>query len=118
MKIFSVNRIVSLTGTGVRFPGDKISLIDRFMTIGIRFIDYARVKDGINHAKALEESGLNWTILRVAKLQNGAAHGFSINLHGPARGVVSRKTVAKAILEVLEQGTFIHQSPIIGSGKK
>jgi len=115
MKIFSVQRIVSLTGTGVRFPGDKISLIDRFVTLGIRIIDYGRVKDGINHAKALQESGLNWTIIRVAKLQNIPEHSFGLSTVGPAKSIVSRKTVAKAILRVLETGEFNQQAPMVTS---
>lgn len=117
MKIFSVRRIVSLTGTGVRFPNDKISLADRFFTIGIRILDYARVKDGIAHAKALQESELDWTIIRVAKLQNIPEHPFGLSTVGPSKSIVSRKSVAKAILQVLGRGEFIQQAPMITSEK-
>jgi putative NADH-flavin reductase len=59
MKASSVKRLVSLTGTGVRFPGDKISLIDRFLNLSISIIDPARVKDGKNHVEVLKSSDLD-----------------------------------------------------------
>ena len=46
MRTRGVTRVISLTGTGVRFPGDKISMIDRLLNLSISIIDPARVKDG------------------------------------------------------------------------
>lgn len=70
MKASGINRLVSLTGTGVRFPNDKISLIDRILNLSISIIDPARVKDGKNHVEVLKASNLDWTVIRVLKLQN------------------------------------------------
>jgi NAD(P)H-binding len=113
MKEVGVNRLVSLTGTGVRFPGDKISLIDRFLNLSISIIDPARVKDGKNHVGVLKNSDMDWTVIRVLKLQNVPPKPFVLREHGPTKWYVGRQEVAQAVLQVLEQHSFIKQAPII-----
>src|SRR5665213_407571 len=113
MKALGVKRLISLTGTGVRFPGDKISLIDRFLNLSISIIDPARVEDGKNHVEVLKRSALDWTVIRVLKLQNVPPKPFQPREHGPTKWYVSREEVAQAVLQVLEQHSFIKQAPII-----
>jgi len=113
MDALGMKRLVSLTGTGVRFPGDKISLIDRFLNLSISIIDPPRVKDGKNHVEALKRSALDWTVIRVLKLQNTLPKPFALTEHGPTKWYVGRQEVAQAVLQVLEQHSFIKQAPII-----
>ena len=113
MKSTGVTRIVSLTGTGVRFPGDKITLLDRFLNLSIGIFDPNRVKDGIDHVKLLEQSDVDWTVIRVLKLQNVAEKPFTLRENGPTKPYVGRDEVASAILQVLEQNSFVQKSPII-----
>lgn len=109
-----IRRIVSLTGTGVRYPGDKITLIDRILNIAIGIIDPARVSDGRNHVKVLENSNLDWTVIRVLKLQNTQSGNFELREHGPTKPYVSRQETAEAVLQVLSENTFVRKAPIIG----
>ena len=106
-------RLVSLTGTGVRLPNDKITLFDRLLNVSIGIIDPKRVADGKNHAKVLMESDLDWTIIRVLKLTNRKYRPYSLRASGPTKLFVSRAEVAQAVLEVLEQKSYIKKSPII-----
>lgn len=108
-----ISRLVSLTGTGVRFPGDRVTLLDRFLNLGVRVVDPERVKDGKDHAKALQKSDLDWTLIRVLKLQNTTPKPFILKESGPPKTIVSREEVASAILEVLENHSFIKKAPII-----
>ena len=108
-----ISRIVSLTGTGVRFAGDKIPLIDRVANVAIRLIDPNRIKDGIMHVDVLKNSTADWTLLRVLKLQGDASTHFRLSLHGPTKLFVSRSDVARAVLEVLEAGSFKREAPIL-----
>lgn len=114
MQELGLKRIVSLTGTGVRFPGDRITFIDTILNSGITLIDPARVHDGRTHAVLLRSSDLEWTILRVLKLQNTKPRPFRLREQGPTKPYVSRQEVADACLQVLEQHSFVHQAPIIG----
>lgn len=106
-------RVISLTGTGVRFPGDKITLVDRILNLGVRIVDPARVKDGREHVRILQASNLDWTVIRVLKLQQADSRPFSLRPHGPTKWYTNRQEVARAVLQVLEGASFIKQAPII-----
>lgn len=108
-----VKRVVSLTGTGVRVPGDTPELIDTALNTMLGMIAPKRMQDGIDHATVLKTSNLHWTILRVLLLTNGAPQPFGLTPHGPALRLTSRKTVAQAFLRVLETSRHIAQMPII-----
>lgn len=106
-------RFVSITGTGVRFPKDKITLTDRLLNMSIGIIDPKRVVDGINHTAVLAHSDLDWTVIRVLKLTGGKSGRFTLQPNGPVKPFVSREEVAQAVLQVLEQHTFTRMAPII-----
>jgi putative NADH-flavin reductase len=113
MQGLGLQRLISLTGTGVRFPGDEITLVDRFLNLAVTIIDPDRVKDGREHVAALQQSSLEWTVIRVLKLQNAPPKPFTLRGHGPTKWYVGREEVAQAVLQVLEQHSFITQAPII-----
>jgi len=113
MKNARIRRVVSLTGTGVRFTGDKITLTDRLLNLSIGIIDPNRVQDGIDHVTALKASELDWTVIRVLKLQNVPPRAYRLSANGPTKPYVGREEVAQAILEVLTAKSFIQEAPII-----
>lgn len=113
MREQKISRLISLTGTGVRTPGDKITLLDRLLNLGVLVIDPARVKDGNNHFEIIKNSGLDWTVIRVLKLQNTKPKRYRLSVNGPSKLVVSRGEVAKAIMKLLKTNKYIRQSPII-----
>lgn len=114
MKELGIKRFVTLTGTGVRQPGDHITLLDRIFTLGIKILDKSRLTDGRNHVKVLQKSDLDWTVIRVLKLQFEKDRPLTLRAHGPSLPFVSRKEAARAMLEVAENNTFIRELPIIG----
>ena len=117
MEELGIKRFVSLTGTGVRFKGDIVGVIDRFANWSIGMVDPARIADGKSHVELIKESDLEWTIVRVLKLQNRAAKPYVLTEHGPTKVLISRKEVAKAIIEVLEKKSFIRKAPMISAKK-
>lgn len=113
MQDAGIRRVVSLTGTGVRFPGDKVTLIDRFVNVFVRTLGHRRYKDGKEHAKLLQATDLDWTIIRVLRLEKIKPRPFQLTPNGPTRVLTCREEVATAILQVLEQRSFIKAAPII-----
>ena len=113
MKSENINRCISLTGTGVRLPNDKVTLVDKILNSTISVIDPVRIRDGKDHVSFLQQTDLAWTVLRVLKLQNIKPRPFRLSQNGPTKNVVGRKEVARAILEVIEQESFICQAPMI-----
>jgi len=114
MKELGMKRFITLTGTGVRRPGDQITLTDRFLNLGVEIMDKPRVTDGRNHVKVLEKTTLDWTVIRVLKLQFENNRPFVLRPHGPTLPFVSRQEAARAMLQVAEEHSFIHEMPIIG----
>ena len=102
MQELNMDRIVSLTGNGVRIANDKYGIIDKFLNVSIKIIDPNRIQDGITHYQILKDSNLNWTVLRVLKLTNGKPTRFSLSLHGPAKLLTPRDEVAEALLQIIE----------------
>lgn len=115
MKNSGVTRIVSLTGTGVRFEGDKPSLFDRVGNFIIKLIDRKRIVDGIEHAEVLKNSGLDWTILRVLKLSQKDEwnNKYQLTENGPAENITSRKKVAKILVDLVDSGDYIKKAPVV-----
>jgi uncharacterized protein YbjT (DUF2867 family) len=109
----SIKRLISLTGTGVRINGDTPTLVDKLANTFIVRVDPDRIHDGIAHVKLLQSSAMDFTIVRVLKLTNGGAGAFSLSEHGPAKFTTSRREVANAILECLEDNRFIRKYPVV-----
>ncbi len=111
-------RIISLTGTGVRQPGDTISLIDKILNFSIKLIDPDRISDGIEHANVLRNSSADWSIVRVLKLTNGSHLGEPVlTLGGPAKIFTPRARVADAIVDIIKNDSYHRQLPVVSGTK-
>ena len=113
-----MRRVVSLTGTGVRFAGDRITLVDRILNAGIAVVDPKRIRDGKDHVEILKQSSLDWTVIRVLKLKNTSPSPFALKQNGRTKWFVGRKDVAEAVLEVLEMNAYFTQAPIMSRAPK
>lgn len=118
MHDLGISRFVDVTGTGVRFVGDKVTFIDRLLNFIVQIIDSSRLEDGRKHQKLLKKSKLDWTTVRILKLQNVRSKPFELKLHGPTKWYVGRREVALAILQVIEEHSFLKQAPILSSPSK
>ena len=114
MEKYKINRLISLTGTGVRLPNDKIRFTDKIVTLFMKLSDPNRLNDGIKHVKILKSSSIDYTVIRVSKLNNRNSLGnVKLSEHGPPEIVTPRSRVSKAIIQVIEENSFIKKMPII-----
>lgn len=115
MKELGIKRILSLTGTGARVEGDKPSIIDRIMNLIVKAIDPNRINDGVKHIKVLQDSGLDFTIVRVLKLSKDDKECKNYNLTdgGPAELQTSRKKVAKVLVDLIDDKKYLYKFPVI-----
>ncbi len=118
MKKAGITRLVSLTGTGVRRQDDRVTVIDRMLNSIVAKVDPDRINDGIHYAKEIEMSGLDWTVLRVLKLEAWSPTPVVPTLHGPTALWVSRHQVADALLGLIEDRAFISEMPILSPKSK
>ncbi|MFT5436637.1 MAG: putative NADH-flavin reductase [Ulvibacter sp.] len=115
MKELGLRRVLSMTGTGARVVGDKPSLVDRFLNFGVNIVDPDRINDGVEHVKVLQESGVDWTIVRVLKLSKSDAEvkDYKLTDYGPAELLTSRKKVAKVLVDLLDDKNSYGKLPVI-----
>lgn len=117
MKESNTQRIISLTGTGVRIPGHVPSFVDKVLNFIIKIIDTDRIEDGVEHARVLQDSGLDWTIVRVLKLSNNkkSTEKYTLTTGGPAEQQTSRKKVAQVMVDLIEDKSYIGKMPVISA---
>jgi nucleoside-diphosphate-sugar epimerase len=109
-----VRRAVSLTGVGVgtrhRWLKKPLAIVAELMG---RILKIDRLRDGIAHAQVLEKSDLDWTVLKVMLLSDGQPGKFRLKAKGLVKVPTPRREVARAILQLLERGTFIREYPVV-----
>lgn len=115
MKDQSIKRLISLTGTAVKIPGDKPKILNKLSDKFISKLDPTRVKDGINHYKFLKTTDLDWTIIRVTKLTNQTRKNYNVKLtkNQPSELFTPRQKVCQAILVLLKNNNYTKSLPVI-----
>ncbi len=115
MRAAGVRRFVGVSGAGVDVPGDRKSLRDRLISGIIHRVggDAAQAKE---HERATwAASSLDWTLVRPPRLVDGPATG-AVEHHAstsPRRTSVSRADLAAFVVDVLEQGLYVGQAPLV-----
>ncbi len=118
-KIISIigdKKLITLTGTGVRQPGDKVSITDKILNIPLKLIDKSRIDDGVEHVRVIQHSNINYIVLRVLKLVNGNSEElYSLTPGGPAKITINRRTVAKILVDLAENSTWDKKMPVVSN---
>lgn len=117
MQQHGIKRIVSLTGNGVFTAGETPSLLDRFLTAALLFVDPKRVQDGIKHVEVLKDSQLDWVVLRTPKHRN-AKQTSKYVVRPTIKHVsltVSRPNIVACLLELATMKEVVNRLPVISS---
>lgn len=111
-----INRIVVVSALGVsdsvREKPGIFSIINRVSNNKYAYADHD-VQENV-----LERSRLDWTVVRPAGLtDNNENLSIQCNLNGEVktRATISRKAVARFILDCVEKGQYIKQKPAISN---
>lgn len=118
MKLFGVPKIISLSGGGLPFPEkDEPKIADKIIRTIMKIVVPKILNDAIAHHKVLAESGLNWTIVRGARLTNDPkSNQYKVGWVGlNATTITSRADLADFILKQVDDDTFDGQMPFVSS---
>ncbi|MDQ3064917.1 MAG: NAD(P)H-binding protein [bacterium] len=115
MKSQNIRRIISLTGHDARWSKDKINLTNRLTHPFLKLAIPKILKDGELHLQLLDQSGLDWTVLRSPVMnERGDYKLYKLNTNRPLPWrTINRQSVAKAMLEIAETDSFITHAPFI-----
>ena len=124
MKAEGIQRLVLLTGAGVR---DEEHDDPKFMDKAIVFImkhlagkgTKNALMDGIRHAEIVRETDLDWTIVRGPMLTEDAPTGkINVGYVGKVPGIkLTRADLASFILDVLQKDKHIKDMPFLANKK-
>jgi putative NADH-flavin reductase len=110
-----IKRIVSLTGSDAKAPGDAENLLHRASHLALSVIASKILRDGENHIELLNQSGLDWSVVRSPVMNDrGNASKSELNLKRPKPwATINRKSVALAMVDLIEPTKHLRQAPYI-----
>lgn len=121
MRKHGKRRLVSLTGAGVRDPEDRPKLADRAFALLLGTLMPSVLRDAEGHAEVIQQSGLDWVIVRAPRLTDGPATNceYRVGLVDEKSGTsVSRADVADFMLRQLTADEYLREMPMVSSGKE
>jgi putative NADH-flavin reductase len=114
-----IKRIVSLTGSDASSPADTENLLHRVSHLALSIVAPKILKDGENHIGLLNQSGLDWTVVRSPVMNGkGNAARFELTSNRPKPwATVNRKSVVLAMVDLVEFCQHSQQAPYISRKK-
>jgi putative NADH-flavin reductase len=115
MEKLQIRSIVSLTGADARAAGDKMEIIHRLTHIALGVVAPKILRDGEQHIALLEQSQLDWTVVRSPIMSSADNVGYGVlSLHRPLPWQrISRQYVAEAMVRSVEDDEWVRQAPYI-----
>jgi putative NADH-flavin reductase len=116
MKANNVKRLVTLSGGGVRFPGDKPKFIDHVFKFLLSVMSPKVLADGERHIEILKKSNVEWVVVRGPRLTDNAHTGrYKVGMIGD-EGMstqCSRANVADFMLKCVSDNKWVGKGPFI-----
>lgn len=117
MQRHGVSRVVSLTGAEARAPGDVFSLIHRLAHLGLSVVAGKVLRDGEQHIQLLEQSSLDWTVIRSPIMSSGSSNDREypiLSMHRPLPWkTISRRLVVLAVVDIVADVAWRRKAPYI-----
>ncbi|WP_440991733.1 NAD(P)-dependent oxidoreductase [Haloarchaeobius baliensis] len=110
-----VSRLVTLVGAGVRTEGESVPLSGRVVGTMLKLLARSVLEDARAHVSRVRRSDLDWTVLRAPRLTDGRGTGsYSVGDIDLGFASVARADVATCILDIVDDGLYIHELPKVG----
>lgn len=110
-------RFIGVSGAGIDVPGDQKGTRDKVVSLLIRTLGGAFVKDKPQEYAAYAASDLDWTLARPPRLLDGDGTGsYYSDAHRPGRSSsVKRADLALFLADCLDRGLYVKQAPFVSS---
>lgn len=115
MEELGVRRLVSLTGAEARASGDSLGLMHRATHFMLGTIAKKILVDSERHLQLLEDSALDWTVVRSPVMTGRNIHGrYELGGTRPAPWTtVSRSAVALSLVDQVDDAGWYGKAPFI-----
>jgi hypothetical protein len=118
MKKFGVGRLIVVSTPSAKAPDDLPDFKYKVLVFLIKSLMRPAYEEIVNIARSVQDSNLEWTIVRVSILNNNPrSDGVKAGYLGKGEvGVrISRADIAGFILKELKNGKFINRMPVISN---
>lgn len=117
MRRHGIERIISLSGGGLRAPQDRPKLPDRLIRGAMKMMVGHLLTDAENHLKVLEQSGLDWTVVRAPRLnENPGTGAYRVGWVGVnASTATTYDDLADFVLTQLSDAQYRNQLPFVSA---
>jgi uncharacterized protein YbjT (DUF2867 family) len=119
MKAKSIRRLVILVGLGIYVPGDRKGVGARARSAFMRLAFPKAMEDKQRGVEAIMASGLDWTIVRAPRIEEGLPLGsVAIDLRSPPRGFVRSADLAVFLLDAALGGSYSRTAPFVAGRRR
>lgn len=111
-------RLVTLTGAGVRMPGDTPKFIDKFVRALLYLFARRVAEDSTNYVELVRQSGLEWTVVRAPRIIEAEPKGtYNVGRVGADNMSINipYADLAAFMLSAAESGEYVHEAPMVSS---
>ena len=117
MRQHGVSRVVTLSGGGLAAPLDVPGVPDKIISFLLKATAGHVLADAEGHLRVLQDSGLDWTVVRGPRLTEKPGEGsYRVGWVGVnASTQISRDDLADFILTQVEDRSFVHQMPFVSA---
>ncbi|WP_198418488.1 NAD(P)-dependent oxidoreductase [Cryobacterium frigoriphilum] len=117
MHAHGLTRIVSLSGGGLRDPHDRPKAADHVIRFLLKTLSGRVLADAEGHLRVLEQSGLDWTVVRGPRLTEKPGTGsYRLGWVGLDTGIeISRDDLADFILTQIDDDRFVRAMPFVSA---
>lgn len=115
MQHSNIKRIISLTGADAYVKGDANNIFQKIVHACINLAAKKILQDGEQHIQLLKNSDLDWTVLRspVMNTRGDYKKYALISKKTLPWQTIHRKSVAKSLIDQINDTSHIHSSPFI-----
>lgn len=107
-------RYLTVGGLGVQFAGDQLGLVDKMACVAMRVFGDDSLTERQNEADFLQQSALDWTMLRIPRLVDGeATNAWTLKMDMPVSSYVTRSDLADAIVTCVAHATHSRAAPFL-----
>lgn len=113
-----LRRLVTLTGAGVRLPGDTPKLVDRVFGTALKLLQGAVLADSVAAVAAVRSSDTDWTVVRVPRLLDAPATGTVVIRPHVGQGTsakLTRPDLATVLLDTVADDATIGTAPVVSN---
>lgn len=118
MRECGVDRLVVLTGAGATLESESETLGNKMVNILLRFVMPGALEDGRRMVRDLQDSELDWTVVRAPRLKNSDGdrnYALGTDLRLSLRQSAARGDVAHCMLELADNKNHVKEMPFIRS---